>query len=312
MNTFRFKSISHILILFALLTSLLGTSVFVTPAYATTLTDTTTTIVSDLPDMSAIGASVAASVTVTGADPTGTVDITGTDSDCTITLSAGAGSCNVVFNSEGVKTITATYNGDVNNNVSSDIETHWVGESASFYSSAPQDGLVLESSENSSIGGSKNYISNIIRVGDNIANKEYRGFLSFNTAGLPDTAVVLSATLNFKLAGVVGDPASGHGSLLVDIKNLYFGTSAKLVLTDFQAAASQTGVGTFPPYAPGWNSTDIDPSALAYISNISTTQFRLYFSIGDDNDLAADYLKIYSGNSTLANAPTLIIQYYVS
>ncbi|MDI6770896.1 MAG: NBR1-Ig-like domain-containing protein, partial [Anaerolineales bacterium] len=76
----------------------------------------TTTITADNPDPSTPGQAVTVSVTVSGAGaiPTGTVAISGADANCTITLSGGSGSCNVVFNTFGNKTLTATYSGDGN------------------------------------------------------------------------------------------------------------------------------------------------------------------------------------------------------
>lgn len=92
---------------------------------------TTTTITADTPDPSVPGQNVTVSVTVTGSGgviPTGTVAITGADVNCTITLSGGSGSCNVVFNSAGAKTITATYSGDASYAASSDTESHTVNK----------------------------------------------------------------------------------------------------------------------------------------------------------------------------------------
>ena len=88
----------------------------------------TTAIIADNPDTSTPGQTVAVSVTVSGAGatPTGTVAITGADTNCTITLASGSGSCNVVFNTIGVKTLTATYSGDANYAGSSDTESHTV------------------------------------------------------------------------------------------------------------------------------------------------------------------------------------------
>ena len=89
---------------------------------------TTTSITSDAPDPSTPGQSVVVGVIVsgTGSTPTGTVAISGADSNCTVTLSGGAGSCNVVFNTPGSKTITATYSGDGSHGSSSDNEGHTV------------------------------------------------------------------------------------------------------------------------------------------------------------------------------------------
>lgn len=78
--------------------------------------DTITRITSHLPSPSRIGETVTVTVAVTGAStPTGTVTVTGQDQGCTtpITLSGGTGSCQVVFNSVGSKTLTATYTPNV-------------------------------------------------------------------------------------------------------------------------------------------------------------------------------------------------------
>jgi hypothetical protein len=87
-----------------------------------------TAITADTPDPSTPGQTVAVSVTVSGAGaaPTGTVAITGAYTNCTITLSGGIGSCNVVFNTAGTETLTATYNGDTNYAGSLGTESHSV------------------------------------------------------------------------------------------------------------------------------------------------------------------------------------------
>ncbi len=89
---------------------------------------TTTTITAHSPNPSTPGQTVAVSVTVSGSGttPTGSVAITGADSNCTITLAAGSGSCNVVFNSNGNRTINAVYTGDWNNAGSSSSVIHTV------------------------------------------------------------------------------------------------------------------------------------------------------------------------------------------
>jgi hypothetical protein len=89
---------------------------------------TTTTITTDTPDPSIPTQAVAVSVNVIGAGvtPNGTVEITGADINCTLTLSGGSGTCNVVFNTIGSKTITATYSGDGNYLSSLGTEGHTV------------------------------------------------------------------------------------------------------------------------------------------------------------------------------------------
>jgi hypothetical protein len=93
----------------------------------------TTTITTDTPDPSTAGQAVSVSVNVTGAGvtPTGTVAITGADSNCSLTLASGSGSCNVIFNTNGAKTLTAVYSGDATYSGSSDTESHTVGTAKS-------------------------------------------------------------------------------------------------------------------------------------------------------------------------------------
>jgi len=88
----------------------------------------TTGITTDTPDPSIPGQSVnvRAAVSGAGATPTGTVAITGADTNCTITLSDGDGGCNVIFNTAGAKTLTATYSGNTTYASSSDTESHTV------------------------------------------------------------------------------------------------------------------------------------------------------------------------------------------
>jgi len=87
-----------------------------------------TTINADAPDPSVPLQSVAVSVTVSGsgAAPTGTVAISGADTNCSITLSSGSGSCNVIFNSTGSKSLTATYSGSGSYSGSSSTTSHTV------------------------------------------------------------------------------------------------------------------------------------------------------------------------------------------
>jgi putative heme iron utilization protein len=60
-----------------------------------------------------------------------------------------------------------------------------------------------------------------------------------------------------------------------------------------------------------WYSAELSSANLALINKIGRTQFRLFFSRDDDDDLIADYIKFFSGNSTDANMPELVITYYV-
>jgi hypothetical protein len=181
-----------------------------------------------------------------------------------------------------------------------------------FRSAALADGWVLESTETSSAGGSMNAAGSLF-VGDNAANKQYRSILSFNTMGLPNDAVITKVTLRVRRQGVVGaDPFTTHLNLLVDARKGAFGAGA-LQLGDFQAFANLNSaaiVGKMP-LAGGWYQAVFKPAALTNLNKAGLTQLRLRFSRDDNNDLGADYLKLYSGNAPLASRPILAVEYYV-
>lgn len=177
------------------------------------------------------------------------------------------------------------------------------------------DGWVLESGENTSIGGSLNSTTATFNIGDNGTNRQYRGFLHFDTSGLPDTAVVTSVTLRIRQQGLMGtNPFTTHGSLLADICKPYFGITAALVVSDFQAASPcQSAVATFGSTPVlGWYSATLNSSWYSEIDPTGSAQFRLRFTLDDNNDAGADYLRFYSGNAVAStNYPQLIVQYYV-
>ena len=182
------------------------------------------------------------------------------------------------------------------------------------YSAGAYDGWVLESAESSGNGRITNATSSIFYLGDDQADKQYRAILSFNTASLPDTAVITSVKIKIKKQGLIGtNPFTTHQGLLVDIRKPYFGTALGLAASDFQALASKSSVGTFgtTPSA-GWYSVTLNSTARPYINKTGTTQFRLRFKLDDNDDLGADYVMFYSGNwSTVTDCPLLVIQYYI-
>lgn len=185
--------------------------------------------------------------------------------------------------------------------------------SASFKSAGALDGWILESGENSSKGGSLDKLASTFNVGDDAKDRQYRGFLSFNTASIPDNAVVTSARLDIKKQGLAGtNPFTTHSDLLLDIRSGTFGNNLSLELGDFNAAATQ-GVSQerFIPLTFNWYTAQFNNANLRFINKYGLTQFRLLFALDDNDDLNADYIKFFSGNSVNANRPTLIITYFV-
>ena len=188
-----------------------------------------------------------------------------------------------------------------------------ITQTATFLSQGNYDGWVLESTETSNKGGALNNKSKLFLVGDDAANRQYRGILSFDTSSLPENAVVTKMTLKVKKAGLVGtNPFKTHKGLVVDIQKLNFGTSPKLQKPDFQVKGSKDFAGQFSNKAvSGWYTAELGSEAYAYFNTSGVTQFRLRFNKDDNNDLGADYFKFYSGNAGISSGPQLIVEYYV-
>jgi N-acetylneuraminic acid mutarotase len=183
-----------------------------------------------------------------------------------------------------------------------------------FKSNDAPDGWVLESSENSNRGGAMNPTAATFLLGDHASNRQYRSILHFNTASLPDNAVVTRVVLKIKRQSLSGtNPFTTHLKIAVDIRNGAFSNSGALQTTDFQAAASKNAVGLFAnnPQAGGWYLSHLKPSAYPYINLAGVTQVRLRFQTDDDNDAVADFIRFYSGNAPAADRPILVIEYYV-
>jgi exo-beta-1,3-glucanase (GH17 family) len=179
-----------------------------------------------------------------------------------------------------------------------------------FTSNGLNDGTIRECSETSGTGCEVNTSSKVLTVGDDSSNRQYRSFLSFKTAGLPDNAVVTSIKLKLRLEGFTGNPFAKHRRLKVDACP-YFASSSELQPADFQAGGNCVDAGTFDGKpVQGWYSVSLD-SAVLPINSSGITQFRLRYSLDDDNDQRTDYIKFYSGDADNANKPILVLRYYI-
>lgn len=180
-----------------------------------------------------------------------------------------------------------------------------------------QDGWILESAENGNKGGSMSASAMLLNFGDNAAKKQFRSILSFSTGvNLPDTAVITALSLRIKKQAIVGgnNPITMLQGFMIDMKNGYFGTSANLQLTDFQAVPNKIYGPASPVLVSGFYNMNLI-NARAYINKLATngglTQIRLRFRLDDNNNGVANYLSVYSGNAALADRPQLVIRYYV-
>jgi len=188
-----------------------------------------------------------------------------------------------------------------------------------FRSSGTVDGWVLESSENSNQGGSKDSSATTFNLGDDNKDRMYRAILHFSTNSLPDNAVITQAILMIKKKGVIGtDPFTTHQNISIDIRNGAFGNFGPfriqaLQISDFQAPADKYAVGLIQNNPVGsWYWSLLDGSANSLISLTGATQFRLGFQLDDNDDMSSDYLKFFSGNAnSAADRPQLVINYYI-
>jgi hypothetical protein len=188
-----------------------------------------------------------------------------------------------------------------------------IGTQLILKSQSTSDGWILETTETSGNGGVINSGATTLRIGDDGANKQYRSILSFDTSVIPDDAIVTIATLRIKYAGKVGGlPFTTHGKLFADIRKGPFSNNPVMQTSDFKAPGSKNKVFSFTSTkVDNWYSKGVNPAYLNYINLTDITQFRLYFSIDDNNDLGADFLKIHSGNGNPGVQPQLIIWYYI-
>lgn len=185
--------------------------------------------------------------------------------------------------------------------------------SVSFKSTGAYDGWILESGENTNVGGGIDRSATTFNVGDDQKDRQYKSILSFDTSSLPDNAVIVSAQLKAKRQDVVGtDPFTTHGALLAEIRSGPFYNNAALQIADFSAAASSGAVrDQFAGLTSSWYAAKLSNANLLLVNKAGVTQFRLFFGKDDNDDLGADYVKFFSGNSIDANKPELVITYYV-
>jgi predicted outer membrane repeat protein len=182
------------------------------------------------------------------------------------------------------------------------------------YSIGTDDGWILESGETTNVGGTLDAVGTTFRLGDDAADRQYRAILSFDTACLPDDVVITRVLLKIRYHALTGtDPFTILGALRVDIRMPYFGTSLSLVAGDFQAASSLSNVATFRTTpVSSWYTAVIGATGYPFIDPDGTTQFRLRFLTGDNDNSTADYMRFLSGDhATLTARPTLVIDYYI-
>lgn len=188
-----------------------------------------------------------------------------------------------------------------------------------FRSNRANDGWILESSEESNKGGTKNSNAATINLGDDGRDRMYRAILHFPTNSLPDNAVVTQVILMIRKKSTVGtDPFITHQNISIDIRKGAFGNFNlfsfwSLQPSDFQASADMNSVGMIQNNpVSGWYWAMLDNRAFPYINLFGVTQIRLGFQLDDNDDQGEDTIRFYSGDyPEQADRPHLQIEYYV-
>lgn len=177
------------------------------------------------------------------------------------------------------------------------------------------EGWLLESSENSSLGGTLNTNAATLNLGDDAQDRQYRSILSFNTSVLPDNAVIVSASLKIHQQGLTGtNPFTTHGNILIDIFKGAFSGNNTLQTSDFQSAPSKAAIGTIKnlPDINNWYTSILSKSSYSFFNTNGVTQLRLRFSKDDNDDLGADFLRFFSADSaSMSDFPMLEVKYYI-
>ncbi len=151
-----------------------------------------------------------------------------------------------------------------------------------------------------------------ILVGRGLQGRLYSASLSFNTAGLPDGAVVTSVKLKVRSAGVAGrDPLNNQQNLTVDIcRPPTLKTGRTQAVNARVSVNCNESVGIFDKNPnSGWYTVDFLPAALQSINLTGSTQFRLRMSEPPSQGATRAYIKFYSGEAADPNSPTLMVKY---
>jgi exo-beta-1,3-glucanase (GH17 family) len=149
-------------------------------------------------------------------------------------------------------------------------------------------------------------------VGRDADGRHYRSFLVFDTASLPDDAVVTSVKLKIRTAGIMGpNPLNNHQDLIVDIclppaHTTPWMREAETVKT----CVSNTAVLDETPTG-GWYTADFSADAWQSINLTGDTQFRLRIDRMVNQRGKRSYVRFRGADPGGPNSPVLVVRYYI-
>ncbi|MGB7876663.1 MAG: right-handed parallel beta-helix repeat-containing protein, partial [Anaerolineales bacterium] len=169
-----------------------------------------------------------------------------------------------------------------------------------LYSVGKYDGWIRESRPDSEQGNKKNAHEDVLYLGSDASNRQYRTILHFDVSSLPDDIFISKVLLLIKKKDVIGiDPFTVLPNALVDIHSEAFGSFGPFTIkglqkSDFQAPASIEAVGVIEnkllrEQYLAW----LDSAAFPYIAQADSIQLRLRFNTGNNIPPLTGYLEFY-------------------
>lgn len=181
-----------------------------------------------------------------------------------------------------------------------------------FTSAGAYDGWVRTCPGGSEVGCAFDSAAGILIVGSDSQRRQYRSILSFNTAGLPDQALLTSVKLKIRAAGIEGvNPFKQHAGLRVEVCRPRPGPALALQAGDYAEDLSCEAVAVLEAKAVnGWYSLDFPAGSMQAVDLSGVTQFRLSLA-GEGEARGESYIKFYSGDADDPSRPVLLITYKI-
>ncbi|MCA9926042.1 MAG: hypothetical protein KC421_26905, partial [Anaerolineales bacterium] len=151
-----------------------------------------------------------------------------------------------------------------------------------------------------------------LQVGEGKENdQQTKTVLSFNTAHIPDGAIIETAALRLYQINFAGNITS-LGDLHVDIAQVSgFNDNTAIEGEDFSASAAIINAITLIPASSNeqWVTGILSETGKQALNRQGVTQFRLYFTLPNNNDNLEDWVRFYAGDAERDFRPELIISY---
>jgi len=185
-------------------------------------------------------------------------------------------------------------------------------ETLTLISINSDDGFLVESGENTDVGGSTKSTKTggqSLRIGDTSKRKQLKSIVSFNTSEILTGSIVTMARLELSQGSIRNNP-SNLGNINVDLSSGGFGGNVILENTDFEATATIPNMTQLIDGSAGVSTANINSTGLTLISTSNIIQLRFAYESDDNNNDIRDSRGYYSAdNDTVNNRPRLVIEY---